>query len=249
MKTIKRIKKRKSLIRFIAMFVAAVFIFELLPYFSDGGELTAEAAQTLTQFEQSRWNSILGATFNGYTAAGTATPTSPLTIYSAPSTYTVKSDSPYFHWHETDSNVPTWGTNTVTSVPSTTEEIIYAADTVESGANNSDIQAPQVKVTYNTYHVENADEFVWVMTKKANKTNTGNTRIILDKDIDMGGALGKNWSNTIGFSGNSWFDLEGNGHIIYNFRMNNPLIKSSSSNKKTIPTVLLFLLIICIRVS
>ena len=66
MKTIKRIKKRKSLIRFIAMFVAAVIVFELIPYFSSDSELTAEAAMTLAEFEQTRWNNILRATFNGY---------------------------------------------------------------------------------------------------------------------------------------------------------------------------------------
>lgn len=229
-------KKRKSLMRMIAMFVAAVMVFELIPYFSSDLELTAEAAMTLAEFEQTRWNNILRATFNGYNVTGNGNPTSPSTV----SSYTVKDDSPYFQWHETDSNVPTWGTNTVTSVPSTTEEIIYAADTVESGANNSDIQAPQVKVTYNTYHVENADEFVWVMTNRANKTNTGNTRIILDKDIDMGGASGRKWSETIDLSGNSWFELEGNGHIIYNFRMTRPLINESKFSKKTIIRNVLF---------
>ena len=77
MKTIKRIKKRKSLIRFIAMFVAAVLVFELMPYLSDHAELTAEAAQTLSEFEQSRWNSILRATFNEYNVTGNGKPTSP----------------------------------------------------------------------------------------------------------------------------------------------------------------------------
>lgn len=232
MKTIKRIKKRKSLIRFIAMFVAAVLVFELMPYLSDHAELTAEAAQTLSEFEQSRWNSILGATFNEYTVTGNATPT-PSSMISA---YTVKNDSPYFHWHETSNDVPTWGSTTVTTVGSTQEQITYATDTVENGAGGSPITANAVPVTYKTYHVKNADEFVWVMYR----ANTVNTRIILDKDIDMGGASGRKWSETITLSGNSWFDLEGNGHTIYNFRMTKPLINSSESNKKTIIRNVLF---------
>ena len=232
MKTIKRIKKRKSLIRFIAMFVAAVLVFELMPYLSDHAELTAEAAQTLSEFEQSRWNSILGATFNEYTVTGNATPT-PSSMISA---YTVKNDSPYFHWHEASNDVPTWGSTTVTTVGSTQEQITYATDTVENGAGGSPITANAVPVTYKTYHVKNADEFVWVM----NRANTVNTRIILDKDIDMGGASGRKWSETITLSGNSWFDLEGNGHTIYNFRMTKPLINSSESNKKTIIRNVLF---------
>ena len=161
MKTIKRIKKRKSLIRFIAMFVAAVLVFELMPYLSDHAELTAEAAQTLSEFEQSRWNSILGATFNEYTVTGNATPT-PSSMISA---YTVKNDSPYFHWHEASNDVPTWGSTTVTTVGSTQEQITYATDTVENGAGGSPITANAVPVTYETYHVKNADEFVWVMNR------------------------------------------------------------------------------------
>ena len=47
-------KNRKSLMRMIAMFVAAVIVFELIPYFSSDSGLTAEAAQTLSEFEQSR---------------------------------------------------------------------------------------------------------------------------------------------------------------------------------------------------
>ncbi len=237
MKTIKRIKKHTHLIRFFAMFVAAVFVFELMPYFSDNAELTAEAAQTLSEFEKFRWNSILAATFNGYTVTGTAAPTSPSTIYNDPVKYTVKEDSPYFHWYETSDDVPKWGSETVTSVASKTETITYAADTVESGEDGSTITANAVPVTYNTYYVKNADEFVWVMTQKA---NSGNTRIILDADIDMGGASNKNWGKTIELSGNSWFDLEGEGHRIYNFRMNNPLINRSLSNKKTIIRNVLF---------
>ena len=231
MKTIKRIKKHTHLIRFFAMFVAAVFVFELMPYFSDNAELTAEAAQTLSEFEKFRWNSILAATFNGYTVTGTAAPTSPSTIYNDPVKYTVKEDSPYFHWYETSDDVPKWCSETVTSVASKTETITYAADTVESGEDGSTITANAVPVTYNTYYVKNADEFVWVMTQKA---NSGNTRIILDADIDMGGASNKNWGKTIELSGNSWFDLEGEGHRIYNFRMNNPLINRSLSNKKNV---------------
>ena len=101
MKTIKRIKKRKSLIRFIAMFVAAVIVFELIPYFSSDLELTAEAAMTLAEFEQTRWNNILRATFNEYNVTGNGNPTSPSTV----SSYTVKDDSPYFQWHDTESDV------------------------------------------------------------------------------------------------------------------------------------------------
>ena len=232
MKTIKRIKKRKSLIRFIAMFVAAVLVFELMPYLSDHAELTAEAAQTLSEFEQSRWNSILGATFKEYTVTGNATPT-PSSMISA---YTVKNDSPYFHWHEASNDVPTWGSTTVTTVGSTQEQITYATDTVENGAGGSPITANAVNVIYKTYHVKNADEFVWVM----NRANTGNTRIILDKDIDMGGTSGKKWSDDINLTGSNWFDLEGEGHKIYNFRMSKPLINSSKSNKKTIIRNVLF---------
>ena len=225
-------KNRKSLMRMIAMFVAAVLVFELMPYLSDHAELTAEAAMTLAEFEQTRWNNILRATFNGYNVTGNATPTPSSTI----SAYTVKNDSPYFHWHEASNDVPTWGSTTVTTVGSTQEQITYATDTVENGAGGSPITANAVPVTYNTYHVKNADEFVWVM----NRANTGNTRIILDKDIDMGGASGRKWSETITLSGNSWFDLEGNGHTIYNFRMTKPLINSSESNKKTIIRNVLF---------
>lgn len=232
MKTIKRIKKRKSLIRFIAMFVAAVLVFELMPYLSDHAELTAEAAQTLSEFEQSRWNSILGATFKEYTVTGNATPT-PSSMISA---YTVKNDSPYFHWHEASNDVPTWGSTTVTTVGSTQEQITYATDTVENGAGGSPITANAVNVIYKTYHVENANEFVWAMKQ----ADFGNTRIILENDIDMGGASGRKWSETITLSGNSWFDLEGNGHTIYNFRMTKPLINSSESNKKTIIRNVLF---------
>ena len=234
MKTIKQIKKRKSLIRFIAMFVAAVLVFELMPYLSDHAELTAEAAQTLSEFEQSRWNSILGATFNEYTVTGNGNPTSPSTV----SSYTVKDNSPYFQWHDTESDIPAW-TGSTSVVTSQTETVTYEGDTVKNGSDGNTITANAVTVTYNTYHVENADEFVWVMTKKA---SSGNTRIILDKDIDMGGALGRKWSETIALadSGNSWFDLEGNGHTIYNFRMTKPLINSSASSKKTIISSVLF---------
>ena len=232
MKTIKRIKKRKSLIRFIAMFVAAVIVFELIPYFSSDSELTAEAAMTLAEFEQTRWNNILRATFNGYNVTGNGKPTSPSTV----SSYTVKDDSPYFQWHDTESDVPAW-TGSTSAVTSQTETVTYEGDTVKNGSNGNTITANAVTVTYNTYHVKNADEFVWVMTQKA---NSGNTRIILDKDIDMGGASERKWSETITLSGNSWFELEGNGHTIYNFRMTRPLINSSNSNKKTIIRNVLF---------
>lgn len=231
MKTIKRIKKRKSLIRFIAMFVAAVLVFELMPYLSDHAELTAEAAQTLSEFEQSRWNSILRTTFNEYNVTGNSTPTSPLTV----SAYTVKDDSPYFKWHNTESDVSAW-TGSTSPVTSQIEEVIYDEDTVENGLNRDTITANAVTVTYNTYHVENANEFVWAMKQ----ADFGNTRIILENDIDMGGASGRKWSETITLSGNSWFDLEGNGHTIYNFRMTKPLINSSESNKKTIIRNVLF---------
>lgn len=232
MKTIKRIKKRKSLIRFIAMFVAAVIVFELIPYFSNDSGLTAEAAMTLAQFEQTRWNNILRATFNGYNVTGNGNPTSPSTV----SSYTVKNDSPYFQWHDTESDVPAW-TGSTSVVTSQTETVTYEGDTVENGSDGNTITANAVTVTYNTYHVKNADEFVWVMTQKA---SSGYTRIILDKDIDMGGASGRKWSQTIALSGNSWFELEGNGHIIYNFRMTQPFINSSKSNKKTIIRNVLF---------
>ena len=232
MKTIKRIKKRKSLIRFIAMFVAAVIVFELIPYFSSDSELTAEAAMTLAEFEQTRWNNILRATFNGYNVTGNGNPTSPSTV----SSYTVKDDSPYFQWHDTESDVPAW-TGSTSAVTSQTETVTYEGDTVKNGSNGNTITANAVTVTYNTYHVENANEFVWVMTQKA---NSGNTRIILDNDIDMGGASERKWSETITLSGNSWFDLEGNGHTIYNFRMTKPLINSSASPKKTIISNVLF---------
>ena len=225
-------KNRKSLMRMIAMFVAAVLVFELMPYLSDHAELTAEAAMTLAQFEQTRWNNILRATFNGYNVTGNGNPTSPSTV----SSYTVKDDSPYFQWHEASNDVPTWGSTTVTTVSSTQEQITYATDTVENGAGGSPITANAVTVTYNTYHVENADEFVWAMKQ----ADFGNTRIILDNDIDMGGASGRKWSETITLSGNSWFDLEGNGHTIYNFRMTKPLINSSASSKKTIISNVLF---------
>ena len=232
MKTIKQIKKRKSLIRFIAMFVAAVIVFELIPYFSSDSELTAEAAMTLAEFEQTRWNNILRATFNGYNVTGNGKPTSPSTV----SSYTVKDDSPYFQWHDTESDVPAW-TGSTSAVTSQTETVTYEGDTVKNGSSGNTITANAVTVTYNTYHVENANEFVWVMTQKA---NSGNTRIILDNDIDMGGASGRKWSETIALSGNSWFELEGNGHTIYNFRMTKPLINSSASPKKTIISNVLF---------
>ena len=138
-------KKRKSLMRMIAMFVAAVMVFELIPYFSSDLELTAEAAMTLAEFEQTRWNSILRTTFNEYNVTGNSTPTSPLTV----SAYTVKDDSPYFKWHEASNDVPTWGSTTVTTVGSTQEQITYATDTVENGAGGSPITANAVPVTYN----------------------------------------------------------------------------------------------------
>ncbi len=232
MKTIKRIKKRKSLIRFIAMFVAAVIVFELIPYFSNDSGLTAEAAMTLAEFEQTRWNSILRTTFNEYNVTGNSTPTSPLTV----SRYTVKDDSPYFQWHDTESDVSAW-TGSTSPVTSQIEEVIYDEDTVENGLNRDTITANAVTVTYNTYHVKNADEFVWAMKQKA---NSGNTRIILDNDIDMGGASGRKWSETIALSGNSWFELEGNGHTIYNFRMTKPLINESTFSQKTIIRNVLF---------
>ena len=86
--------------------------------------------QPLSEFEQSRWNSILGATFDEYTVTGNATPTPSSTVRS----YTVKDNSPYFQWHEESNDVPTWGSTTVTTVGSTQEQITYATDTVENGA-------------------------------------------------------------------------------------------------------------------
>ena len=225
-------KNRKSLMRMIAMFVAAVIVFELIPYFSNDSGLTAEAAMTLAEFEQTRWNNILRATFNGYNVTGNGNPTSPSTV----SSYTVKDDSPYFQWHDTESDVPAW-TGSTSAVTSQIETVTYEGDTVKNGSNGNTITANAVTVTYNTYHVENANEFVWVMTQKA---NSGNTRIILDNDIDMGGASGRKWSETIALSGNSWFELEGNGHTIYNFRMTRPLINESTFSKKTIIRNVLF---------
>lgn len=225
-------KNRKSLMRIIAMFVAAVIVFELIPYFSSDSGLTAEAAMTLAEFEQTRWNNILRATFNGYNVTGNGNPTSPSTV----SSYTVKDDSPYFQWHDTESDVPAW-TGSTSAVTSQIETVTYEGDTVKNGSNGNTITANAVTVTYNTYHVENANEFVWVMTQKA---NSGNTRIILDNDIDMGGASGRKWSETIALSGNSWFELEGNGHTIYNFRMTRPLINESTFSKKTIIRNVLF---------
>ncbi len=237
MKSTKSLKKYSKFIRVISAIVAAVLIIDLLPCISDkGGEITAEAALDLTSFEKTRWNAILGDTFNGYTVTGNVTPTNPSTMFSNENIYTVKDDSPYFQWHKSDNEISQW--QGLTEVESNVKTITYDKDTVLNGVNGNSITAGEVEVKYDTYCVSNADEFVWVMTKKA---NTGsNIRIELLKDIDMGGSLGQNWNYTINLNGNSWFDLEGNGHIIYNFRMNNPLIKSSSSNKKTIIRNVLF---------
>ena len=177
-------KNRKSLMRMIAMFVAAVIVFELIPYFSSDSELTAEAAMTLAEFEQTRWNNILRATFNGYNVTGNGNPTSPSTV----SSYTVKDNSPYFQWHDTESDVPAW-TGSTSEVTSQTETVTYEGDTVKNGSNGNTITANAVTVTYNTYHVENANEFVWAMKQ----ADFGNTRIILENDIDMGGIVGSIW--------------------------------------------------------
>ena len=212
MKSTKSLKKYSKFIRVISAIVAAVLIIDLLPCISDkGGEITAEAALDLTSFEKTRWNEILGDTFNGYTVTGNVTPTVPSTMFSNKNIYTVKDDSPYFRWHKADSEVLSWQGQTK-EVESKKETITYDGDIVSSefSYNGNTITAGQVKVEYDTYYVSNADEFVWVMTKKA---NTGsNIRIELLKDIDMGGSLGQNWNYTINLNGNSWFDLEGNGH-------------------------------------
>ena len=50
-------KNRKSLMRMIAMFVAAVIVFELIPYFSNDSGLTAEAA---TLNVPSEWQKKIG---------------------------------------------------------------------------------------------------------------------------------------------------------------------------------------------
>lgn len=238
MKSTKSLKKYSKFIRVISAIVAAVLIIDLLPCISDkGGEITAEAALDLTSFEKTRWNEILGDTFNGYTVTGNVTPTNPSTMFSNENIYTVKDDSPYFRWHKADSEVLSWQGQTK-EVESKKETITYDGDIVSSefSYNGNTITAGQVKVEYDTYYISNADEFVWVMTKKA---NTGsNIRIELLKDIDMGGSLGQNWNYTINLNGNSWFDLEGNGHTIYNFRMNNPLLYSTNSKKIIIRNVL-----------
>ena len=83
MKSTKSFIKYNTLIRVISAIVAAVLIIDFLPCISDkGGEITAEAALDLTSFEKTRWNAILGDTFNGYTVTGNVTPTNPSTMFS-----------------------------------------------------------------------------------------------------------------------------------------------------------------------
>ncbi|MGN1013505.1 MAG: hypothetical protein ACI4ON_06765, partial [Clostridia bacterium] len=188
----------------------------------------ATSYNSVTEFQNARWAEIQTKIF------GTTSSVSDKKF----ATTDVIPNNPYFNWIDTsDKGLLKWdGTINKTDGTAYTKSDFYNSEgvmdteTVTYTTNITSTVIDSRQVTYEVYHVYDANQLRYVLSSTA-KTSE-NKKIYIENDIDLGGENNKIWSSIS--TGNGEIYIEGNNHTIYNFNSNTSGIFLLISNYMTI---------------
>ena len=223
-----KIKVNKTLHASLSALLVLVLLVTSLPLTSMNTSAET-ASQTkydnITDFQKARWTQIQNAVFGQN--FDTVQDTSVIDKLS------VQSGNEFFNWTDTskikytykykDANgvehaeeitgLKPYGTDTVTSMEHfDVHESYFQTFTKYNGEK---VPISVFWKSYLAYNVYTADQFAYLANYAAN--NSKSIKIVLQADIDMGGAEGKEF--TTGKELQSHLCIEGNGHTIYNWKM------------------------------
>lgn len=228
----KAMNLKKKFIGSISLLLIVVMLLTCMPYFdfqADAAEAENPATQTgfnsVLQFQQAKWDSILDATFKGTVRRISGYTTDTQYNNAIPTVAEIKSGEikvrgvGYFKWKEGLSDEWQGDTEAVTG---RTETILYPSETVKGG-NGYNYTANSLSVSYTVYDVENGAQLRWAMETAGSSNNS--IKINITKDINLNGYNASTLYNDSTYpiwdaiqfnssSGNVY--IEGNGHTIYN---------------------------------
>ncbi|MGO5078320.1 pullulanase X25 domain-containing protein, partial [Oscillospiraceae bacterium LCP25S3_E3] len=241
-----KIKVNKALHASLSALLVLVLLVTSLPLTSmnTSAETVSQTKyENITDFQNARWSEIQSKVF-GKDFGGEVQPIETIKDLTVQNSQ----DNTYFHWTDTSkmqgyNNDGTEregglkkydGTDTVTSMGYVDINEGYLQKFTKYDSINVPIPI-SVRKGYRCYNVYTADQFVYLANYAAN--NGKSIKMVLQADIDMGGAEGKEF--TTGKQLLSNLCIEGNGHTIYNWKMSGSsdyfgLFCSSSNN---IPSV------------
>ena len=183
----------------------------------------------ITDFQNARWTDIQNNIF-GEGVANSVTDSNLATAQ-------VIDNNSYFNWVDTSKLeiIPWDGTTNKPDGNAYTQSDFYnngslEQETVTYSSTIADGVIDTREVTYDIYHVYDANQLRFVLSSTA--TTTNNKKIYIEKDIDLGGKENILWSS-ISTSGGDMY-IEGNGHTIYNLNSNTSGIFRVIDNNMTI---------------
>ena len=228
------IKKKHIIFASILLIFSVILLNknEIIYNISNLGNKNAMATSydTVTAFQNARWTDIQNNIFG----EGVATSVTDTTL----ATKSVIAGNPYFNWVDTtDKNLTKWdGTTNKEDGTAYTESDFYNSNGTldqETVTYTSTIVEGVVDtrtVTYDVYHVYDANQFRYILTSTA--TTSKNKKVYIENDLDLGGSNGTIWPSVSTNSGDMY--IEGNGHTIYNLNSNTSGIFGTMYNCITI---------------
>ncbi len=210
----------RAVISMLMILILLLTAFPLTSLSVNAAALSQTKYDNITDFQKARWTQIQNAVFGqNYDSVQDASVVSELTV---------QSGNEFFNWTDTsnmqgydndgnpiDGGLQPYGTYTVTEVAEYQEaRKTYVQTYVDYKGEEQTVKslAPE----FHCYNVYTADQFVFVLEQMGEKNL--NTKINLCADIDMGGMQNKDYAT--GRQLRSHLYIEGNGHTVYNWKMN-----------------------------
>lgn len=159
----------------------------------------------ITQFQKSRWAQIQNAIFKGTGSTSVRQPYDVMNL-------SVKANNDYFNW--TTTGLDKWDGSSTKPTDISNQKVTY---------DGSGVDEESLTVTYRNFHVDNAEQFRWVL-ENFDSQGYEYVKINLRADLDMNGQGGELWDSIEttfceDYDFKRYLYIEGNGHTIYNLKI------------------------------